>query len=535
MDKIKIEKMSFTYPTSRSRALSDISLNIKTGAFTVVCGKSGCGKSTLLRLLKPTIAPHGERSGSIFFDGSDIAALSQREQAREIGFVFQNPDNQIVCDKVWHELAFGLESLSFTKNEMRVRVAEMAAFFGIQDWFLKNVDELSGGQKQLLNLASAMVTQPSVLLLDEPTSRLDPIAADNFLSCVEKVNKEFGTTVIMAEHRLEQIFDRADRLVVMEDGKIAADGTVDEIGFFLHSRGGDMFKVLPTPAKIYCAAGAEGNMPLNVCDGRKWLMNTEHKSAVPADCGSSLPADRETAVMLKAVRFAYKRGEDEVLKGAAMSVKRGELYALLGGNGAGKSTLLAIIMGLKKPSGGKVKLVSERVAMLPQNPEELFVHKTVREELYALADELGKPTVDKAEKMIAELELEELLDRHPYDLSGGEAQRAALALVLMTEPDILLLDEPTKGIDVGFKAHLAQYLTKLKENGMTIIMVSHDIEFCAEYADRCGMLFDGYIVSEDTPRKFFGEKCFYTTAASRMARGIISGAVLERDIIAALS
>ncbi len=533
MEKIKIENLTFTYPQCKIPALDNINITINSGEFVCICGKSGCGKSTLLRQIKPILSPFGEKSGIVYFDGKDVKSLSQKEQAENIGFVMQNPDNQIVCDKVWHELAFGLESLSFKDKEIRAKVSEMASFFGISDWYYKNVAELSGGQKQLLNLASVMVCEPSVLILDEPTSQLDPIAAHDFLDTISKINKELATTVILSEHRLEEALPLADRVIVMDKGRVIADGDVESVGRILKEKNRDMLIALPTPMRVSYSVEHEYDTPITVKDARVWL------SKMPLDTKIEFSRKKsntgEALLKLNNLWFRYEKDTPDILKGLSLEVLKGELYAIVGGNGAGKTTLLSAIMGANKPYRGKIKIKDgKKIACLPQNPEGLFVKKTVLSDLWEMLDKKTSENEIKVQNVIRFCNLQELLESHPYDLSGGERQRAALAKVLLCEPDILLLDEPTKGLDAHFKIKLAKMLRNLSKSGVTILMVSHDIEFCAEYADRVGMFFDGAIVSEDTPRAFFSGKSFYTTAANRMARGIKKDAVLCEDIIAML-
>lgn len=536
MEKIKIENLTFTYPQSKSPALDNVGIRIAPGEFVCICGKSGCGKSTLLRQIKPILAPHGEKQGTVYFDGKDVESLDQREQTENIGFVMQNPDNQVVCDKVWHELAFGLESLSYKDKEIRAKVAEMAAFFGIQDWYYKNVTELSGGQKQLLNLASVMVMQPSVLILDEPTSQLDPIAAHDFLDTIAKINKELGTTIILSEHRLEEALPLADRVIVMDKGSVIADGDVKSVGRTLKEKNYDMLEALPTPMRVSYSIEHEYDTPITVRDARVWL------SKMPVNLDVQFSENKassgEAVLKCNDVWFRYEKDTPDILKGLSLEVRENELYAIVGGNGAGKTTTLSAIMGANPPYRGKIEVQKDKkIACLPQNPQSLFVKKTVLLDLWEMVEkskDTKKVKEQKIQNVIRFCELENLLQSHPYDLSGGEQQRAALAKVLLCEPDILLLDEPTKGLDAHFKKKLAKMLKGMQKGGVTILMVSHDVEFCAKYADRLGMFFDGNIVSEDKPRAFFSGKSFYTTSANRMARAIRQDAVLDEDIIAML-
>lgn len=553
MAHFEIKNLTFEYPMSRGRkALDGINLDIQKGEYITVCGKSGSGKTTLLRHLKTVLTPYGNREGEILFEGKELENISQREQSSKIGFVMQNPDSQIVTDKVWHELAFGMESLGMDQKTIRLRVAEMASYFGIQGWFNKDVAELSGGQKQLLNLASIMAMQPTVLILDEPTSQLDPIAASDFLNTVRKINLELGTTVIITEHRLEDILHASDRVLVMDKGKIAALDTPREIGKTLIETSKDMFNAMPAPVRIYYGLPDKefsGDMcPLTVREGRNWLTECFKEKEIK---NSALPEERirmeETgtpAIILKNLWFRYQKDAPDVLKGTSLSVPGGKIFAIVGGNGTGKSTMLKATSEIVKPYRGEVLINGKRIekyksselfrgnlAMLPQDPQSLFAGKTVMEDLLEMTEK-SDPEREKKISEVAKLcEVADLLNSHPYDLSGGEQQRAALAKVLLTEPKILLLDEPTKGIDNFFKTKLAKILTDLRDKGVTILMVSHDVEFCAKYADRVGMFFDGNVITTNTPRKFFSENSFYTTAANRMSRHIFENAITDEDVI----
>jgi energy-coupling factor transport system ATP-binding protein len=542
MAHFKIENLSFSYPAARGKeSLHDVSLTIHKGEYVVLCGKSGSGKTTLLRHLKSVLAPHGKKNGEILFNGIPMQQVSQRDQSAKIGYVMQNPDDQIVTDKVWHELAFGLESLGVDQKTMRARVSEMACYFGIADWFHRDVANLSGGQKQLLNLASIMAMQPEVLILDEPTSQLDPIAASDFLNTVRKINIELGTTVIITEHRLEDIFPYADRAIVMDSGKVIADDTPRKIGKLLWEQGNDMFAAMPTPVRVFYGAGGEGDCPLTVREGRNWLSKAFTEVPRIAEFSAKPMEDEieKPALSLKELWFRYEKDSPDILRGVSAEVPVGSLYAIVGGNGAGKSTTLKAICGICKPYRGSVKVFGKPInkyksselfggclAMLPQDPKSLFVKKTVREDLEEMTK--NKTLINE---IAATCQIESLLGSHPYDLSGGEQQRAALAKVLLTQPKLLLLDEPTKGIDSFFKETLAIILCKLKEQGVTIVMVSHDVEFCAKYADQVSMFFDGQILTTDTPRRFFGANSFYTTAANRMSRHVFRNAVTAEDVI----
>ncbi|MBQ3022495.1 MAG: ATP-binding cassette domain-containing protein [Clostridia bacterium] len=530
MESYKINNLKFRYPTSDSFALKGVNLSVKKGEFIVICGPSGCGKSTLLRLLKPILSPNGEREGEILFEDKDVFSLDTRLQSEKIGFVMQSPENQIVTDKVWHELAFGLESLGLPNSEIRVRVSEMASFFGIEDWFYKKTTDLSGGQKQLLNLASVMVMQPSVLILDEPTSQLDPIASQELLDAVYKINRELGVTVILSEHRLEEALSFADKMLVLDEGRIAFCGAPADAPQTLKKQKSTMLEAMPAAMRVFASLEKEGASPVTVREGRGFLENFL-KEHLPKKIEKEEKKIESSAVLkIEDVYFRYEKNSPDVIKSLSLEVKKGELYTILGGNGSGKTTTLSLISRINNPYRGKITVNADVVGFLPQNPQTLFTGKTVEEDIRSM---LSKGEEKRFDEVVQLCELKHLLSHHPYDLSGGEMQRAALAKVLLRNPDILLLDEPTKGMDARFKKKLAKILESLKTSGATIIMVSHDIEFCAKYADRCAMFFDGGIVSEGEPFLFFSGKSFYTTAANRMSRGIIDNCVTTEDIIKA--
>ena len=532
MEVFTIRNLTFAYPEQEKNAISDLTLSVQPGEFLVLCGPSGCGKSTLLRQLKTVLAPHGRRNGEILFDEKKLDELPQREQAERIGFVQQSPENQIVTDKVWHELAFGLESLGYDTPTIRRRVAEMASFFGIQEWFYKPVTELSGGQKQLLNLASVMVLQPKVLILDEPTSQLDPIAASDFLATLGKINRELGTTILLTEHRLEEAFGFASRVAVMDGGRLLCTGTPTEVGRELKSSGNAMFLAMPAAMRVWAATDSKAVCPISVCDGRNWLLDyVKTHELHPISEETKNTPNGETVVSARELWFKYDKDLPDVVKGLSLELHKGEFLTLLGGNGTGKTTTLKLLARLQRPYRGELTITGS-VGMLPQNPQALFVKPTVCEDLLEILPKSERKT-ERLAQVVSLCKLVELLDRHPYDLSGGEQQRAALAKILLLNPDVLLLDEPTKGLDAEFKQVFGQILRTLQASGVAILMVSHDIEFCAKYADRCALFFDGNIVTESTPKTFFSGNSFYTTAANRIARDVLPDAVTPEDVIAA--
>lgn len=547
MEILHIENLSFRYPKAEKNAVDNVCLSVSSGEFVVVCGESGCGKTTLLKLLKKEIAPVGEKTGTVYYGGIPADELDEKTSASDIGYVLQNPDNQIVTDKVWHELAFGLENLGVPTEIIRRRVGEMASYFGIQSWFRKNTDELSGGQKQLLNLASVMVMQPKILILDEPTAQLDPIAASDFIATLQKLNRELGLTIILVEHRLEEVFPIADKVLLMDSGRVLLYDTPRNVGTCLGNVGGahPMLLGLPSAVRIFNSLNIDCECPLTVKEGRDFLerhfKGTNANDRCEAGLGDNAGYEGDTVIELKKVWFRYEKDLPDILRGTSLKIYRGEIYCILGGNGTGKTTALGVIAGLNKAYRGKVliggKAIKEykgnslyrgNLAFLPQNPQTVFIKDTVREDFADILQAIETPKKNISEEIAKAAEkigISALLDKHPYDLSGGEQQKCALAKMLLLKPKILLMDEPTKGLDANYKHTLKGILAELRREGMTILTVTHDVEFAAENADRCALFFDGEILSADIPEKFFSENNFYTTAANRMARGLWKSAV----------
>lgn len=529
---IELKQVSFYYPEGVTPALTQIDLAVPAGGFVLVCGPSGSGKSTLLKHMKSSQIPFGKGTGELLFKGKDLETMELGESARSIGFVGQNPDNQIVTDTVWHELAFGLENLGVPVEEIRKRTAETAQYFGMTEWFCQPVEALSGGQKQMLNLASVMVMQPEVLILDEPTAQMDPIGARRFFHTLKGLQQEIGTTIILSEQRLEEVMPLAQDLVYMENGQIVAQGPVQESLKILadyekiKNKPLAMETSFPVALRVYIKSREkeEETVPVSVGQGRQWLsgkrvVTSEHKETYE---------ETETVITVQGVDFSYEKGK-KVLEHLDWQVKKGSIYGLLGGNGAGKTTLMKLICGILKPRRGKIK-TNGTVRYLVQNPLSIFTEITAEDELAVCCGRDPKAV----EEMLEKMELTEFREQNPLDLSGGQQQRLALGKVLLTKPEILLLDEPTKGMDGGFKVKFGAMLGELKKQGITTVLVSHDMEFCAEYATYCGLMFDREIISFGPTREFFAENVYYTTAAARMTRGILKDCLVAEDIMAAL-
>lgn len=538
---LRFESVSFAYPQAKKRALDRISFSMEQGEYLVVCGESGCGKTTLLRLAKQELTPAGAVEGTVFYREKPLKELDRETRALKIGFVQQNPENQIVTDYVWHELAFGLENMALPTQTIRRRVSEMASFFGMEEWFHRKTCELSGGQKQMLNLASVMAMNPELLILDEPTSMLDPLAARNLLQMIQRINRELGVAVLLCEHRLEDVFPDADRVLLMSKGRILLHDTPEGVASRLsgHPESSGIYYGLPGAVRIFGELRKQGiypeeeKLPLNIRDARNAMTRVLADPDFQPEL-RSIRGSKETVIKAREIWFRYTKDGKDILRSLDVSLYQGEVLALLGGNGAGKSTLLKVLSGLLKPQRGKLKVKSDlKTVMLPQNPQALFRFDTVWEELLDSAEKKPDGTAEKrALEMAEQMGLSEQLNLHPYDLSGGELQRAAIGKLLLWEADILLLDEPTKGLDAYLKRSLAEVLKKLKKQGVTVLMVTHDLEFAASYADRCALLFDGQVISEDEPHSFFEGNRFYTTAAGLIAGDWIPRAVTCEEVIA---
>lgn len=581
MEILDIQALSFEYPDGK-RALEDISFSLFPGEFALLCGSSGCGKTTLMRLLKRELAPHGHMTGQLLYCGRPMADMSDRQAAQEIGMVMQQPESQIITDRVYQELAFGLESMGIKQEELRLRVGETANYYGINTWFERSTDTLSGGQKQLLALASVTAVGPRLLLLDEPTAQLDPIAAASFIDTVYKLNREMGITVLIAEHRTEELFERADSVLLMEKGRLlkkdtpravcarfasslAAQGFPAAARLFAalekRSPGGPEMNSLAmnSPAKDGPVSNspakegslperAENNIPMTVREGRAFMAELFDKAdPLPAEpaiaAKDSAPRKEEQALELKGAWFRYEKDSPDVLKGVNFSVAFGEVFSLLGGNGSGKSTLLKVIAGLERAYRGKITVLGRSikkwdaslccggVALLPQEVSAVFVKHTVKEDMEDLCRAQGIAPQPKIDELCAQMGIEDLLDREPMDLSGGERQKCALCKLLLTDPQLILLDEPTKGMDAAYRSGLVKTVRGLAQKGAAVIIATHDTGFAAAVSDRCGLFFNGELLSVCSPRRFFSATRFYTTAASRITRDYLPCAVTVQQAV----
>ena len=555
MAHLSLEQLTFAYPDAAGSAISAVSLAIEPGEFVVLCGPSGSGKSTLLRLLKREVSPGGRISGSIALGGVPLQGWPARELASQVGLVMQHPDTQLVVDTVEHELAFGMENFGLPRDAMRRRLAEMAGFFGLEPLLGRRTDELSGGQKQLVNLAAAIMLQPRVLLLDEPLAQLDPLAARELLGMIKRLNDEWGITVIMSEHRVDDILPLADRIVRMERGRIVFNGDSRAFAQEAWRRRDEHWDTwLPSVTRwaLEHGAGAIAQPPLTVKEARAWVVSGQASQPTSAVLSThlSLATSLSTPSSLtqgdnghraaggtpilgaEELFFAYDKKSPAVLRGLDWRIKRGDWIALFGGNGSGKSTLLQLLAGLRDPLRGSVRLEGTPLARLKpkakfaaigylaQNPLLHYAHETLLADLTAASARAGAANADQAARDIAaRFGLAELLHRHPHDLSGGEQQLGALAMTLLAQPQLLLLDEPTKGLDPYRKATLAAHLADIHRQGTTLLMATHDVEFAASHANRCALLFHGEIVADGEPEPFFQGNVFYAPPIHRLTAG----------------
>ena len=551
MDKFDFEadNLSFFYSGETVPALDKISFRIAPGEFVLITGRSGSGKTTLLRALKPSLSFEGEYSGSRLFFGKDPASFPAVEEAQNIGFVLQNPDFQAVTHTVRSELAFGLENLGFDTPTIRMRTAEAAAYFGLEDIFDQPLSTLSGGKLQLVCLASIIALHPKAILLDEPLSQLDPMTCDSFIGALRRLSLENAITVILSEHRLEKVLPVADRIFVMEDGKLTFDARPCDITKKELEKNDFLKAGVPSSARIVAGLGMEPGSALNVRDAKRLLdsvfPNEPAYKRIEREQNGAETAP--PAVELKNVTFSYDESK-RVLNGFTLTVGQNRFVGILGANAAGKTTMLRLMGGIYRSYAGKIALFGRNikkysdkelfrgtVALLPQKVHMLFAGNTVEEDLRRVLDTVDLPKEEKEElfsRTVGFFSLETLLSRHPYDISQGEMQRAAFCMAMLRRPKLLLLDEPTKGMDALFKRELGEKIRSLVKGGMTVVAVSHDSEFCAEYCDECAFICDG-ICSKPCPSgNFFSDNFFYTTEANKISRHIFENAVTETEVLA---
>ena len=525
---IEVRGLSFAYPGAEAPVLEGLDWYVPQGAFALLVGGTGSGKSTLLSLLKPEISPTGECAGELRVLGESVADMDVRVSAERVGYVFQDPENQIVCETVWHEMAFGLENLGLARDEMRRRVAETSYFFGLEDWLHRDTDTLSGGRKQLLSLAAVLALRPRVLLLDEPTSQLDPVAEKNFLHALFRVNRELRCTVVVATHQPRPMLEYATCAYRIEGGRVreVADiaslghreglfsGEVPGWGASRRAKSGVFSSVSGQLGSLDPRGGAPGAKK-----GLKSGKSAEFEAQIQPQDDSGAPSRAggrrilpkmhgESATTLSEGWFRYDRVSGWVLRGLDVTFSAGAVHAIVGGNGCGKSTMLSVLAKTAKLQRGRMVRGAASAALLPQNPKALLVAEKVRDELMEWASTCGYDEA-AARECAAQLGLDGLDARHPYDLSGGQRQLLALAKLLLIGPELLLLDEPTKGLDLTSRRIIARALCEHAQAGGTVIMATHDLDFAEQAADDVAMMFDGEIACMEPPADFFADNVFY--------------------------
>ncbi len=527
MEILNVKNLTFSYPDTEEPALKNISLSVSAGEMIMLMGRSGCGKTTLLRLLKSELAPSGMLEGEINVTNSS-----------DIGFVMQNPDLQTVCGDVYSELCFGLENTGLPAEEIFRRTGETACYFGVEHLLRREIHTLSGGEKQLVCLCSVMAMRPKLLILDEPMSRLDPISAESFAAVLARINRELGTTVIIAEHFCDELFHLCGKAALMDSGRLEYFGAPQKAVF---NKGFEKF--CPAAAQLALASNRKEDIPLTVREGRNFLL--KHFCPVKVDLKET-EFSSETVLECKDLYFRYERQSPDVISAADFALHKGEICTVTGSNGAGKTTFLKCLGGILPPVSGKIKifgksikgykngsLYRECIAILPQNPYDLFVKSSVREDCeYAVrAMRYDASDIDKTAEMLG---ITDLMDTHPRDLSGGEAQLCGLCRILLCKPKILLLDEPVKALDPYSAQRIGEVLIRLKETGISILMISHSLEFAAEFSDRCVIFFGGQITGGGNTQKFFSQNRFFTTSAARIAQGHTENAVTVSQLCSSL-
>lgn len=541
---IKSEHLIFTYAGQTTPTLTDISLQIHAGDFVTVVGATGSGKTTLLKQLKKELKPAGTQQGQVTYQGTPVADLTSDVSAQQLGYVAQDPQVQPIMATVIEELAFPLENLGYSTAAMNGRIAEVANFLGLNQLLHLPIDDLSGGQLQLVNLASVLALKPQVILLDEPTAQLDPTTAQNFLNILQQVHDELAITIVLTEHRLNRVLALANRLVLLEHGRLTYDGPVSA-GLVRMQADPALRPFVPAvPAFFLDQQLPVSELPLTVTTGRRMIAQQGWRfTAVPAPAPQTSTPPSAFSMTASGVSLRYPTTGD-ILHQVDLDVKPGSWLAIIGKNGSGKSTLLSVLAGLRKPQHGKVKLDQhvvwkmknddrlQRLSFLSQNPTEQFSGDSVTEELTAQAKLTGDgaAVADRVTAMLTTFQLTAVATQNAFDLSGGQQQLLGMALALITKPEVLLLDEPTKGLDPATKLLVGHVLQQAHTAGLTIIMASHDMDFCAEFADACTFMFDGRLNQPQPTRQFFTENFLSTTAVNRLVRQQVPSALFSQDV-----
>ena len=556
MNILEIKNLNFNY-VDFPPLWENVNMQLEAGDFALLLGPSGSGKSCLMKHLIYKLAPYGNASGDILYKGQSLDSLSPYEHVKNIAYVSQNPDEQIVSESVWQELAFSLEQLGMPADKMRLRIAEVANFFGIQEWFWQKTNELSGGQKQILNLASTMVLKPEILVLDEADSNLDPVTRVSFLNILQRINVEMGTTILLSSHNWENTLDLANKVYYLNNQTLRNFDSNSDFINFIYSEIPEEISALPTASQVSYQLK---EISTNNVKTRQDLSNALFGNNLPSlrNLATEFNAENnehnmringvdENLLEIKDLQFKYKKVGENILDHLNLSVPTKSICFILGGNGSGKSTLLKCIVeqlqysgsikiNSKENTGVKTFLLKKssnrpRISYLPQNTRLLFSADTILEEIRLAFEAVAKEDIPYLadifaidleefgpETLLESFGLSERMNFNPGDLSGGELQRAALALILLNKPQLLLLDEPSNNLAYNDIEHLSKILERLRNKGLTILAVSHDLEFASKIADSCALIFQGEIVSHAEPHRFFADNFFYTTDSCKIAQ-----------------
>lgn len=536
---IRIKNLTYTYPSQERAALDDVSLEIEAGEFVLLTGASGAGKSTLLRTLSGLV-PHfsgGRLGGSVLVDGQEPIVQGPQGVSQTVGFVFQNPEAQAVVDQVEAEIAFALENAAVPEAEMRVRVEEVLQLLELAPLRRRSLNTLSGGERQRVAIAAALAMRPKVLALDEPTSQLDPQSAADVLNALVRLNEELGLTIVLAEHRLERILRYSERVVVMGKGRVVADGYMPEVM--------QEMPQLPPLAALGRRLSWDP-LPVTVKEGLRFARKIDTTNvngkevrppAVDEYGGPPMVLDA------RGLRFTY--GRKPVLNGVDLQVRAGEAVVLMGRNGSGKTTLLRCLVGLLKTQLGEVFIaersiegrrvadICQEVAYLPQSSDDLLFSETVYEELaVTLRNHAMNGAGQVIDPLLEQLDLLDYAAAYPRDLSAGQRQRVALGAVAVTQPSLLMLDEPTRGLDYGAKEDLVALWRRLRKRGMGLLMVTHDVELAAQVADRVLVLSEGELIADGPAGDVLGASPLFAPQVARLFPG--QGWLTVEDALAGL-
>lgn len=525
MEVYTAKDLTFTYAGAQAPTLHSISFSVPENAFLLLYGASGSGKTTLLRLLKSECTPKGNRQGILLYRENPLSDLPYETSIREIAYTAQNPDTQQVSDYVKNELAFLPENLGFPLPEIQLKIAETVGFFGISDLYTRKIQTLSGGEKQLVNLAAACVGTPRVLLLDEPFAMLDAVGAERLLRALVRLHTILGVTILVTEHNIQPLLPYLTGVLTLENGTCKAFSSTDAF-----------LREYPSAAPSAFVPHALGILreneipPKTESQAHALLQSAVPHLSLPVKLPAAAP--EKPILELKNASFRHTREGKDVLSDLSFSLGRGEVFAVIGANGAGKTTLLRLLAGENKPYSGKRKASADlKIAAVPQNPQACFAFETVAEVLNAAsapptpkalfhllndAPSTAPAPLPAVSDICETLGIADTLSKNPFDLSAGQQQRVAFAAALLKNPDVLLLDEPTKGLDTQSKDALLPLLADWKKAGKTVLLVTHDLDFAAASADRCALLFDGRVVFSGASRAFFTHGELYTSTVAHM-------------------